>query len=111
MATTVVKNSKKDTEDITLIKAQYGEVFRLNVYISEEDVATAYLKKPTRAILGAVMSKMSTDPMLANEILLRNCIIPDLSDSRILDIDEIFISAIDSLDGLVNVYRSDLKKI
>ena len=106
-----VKNYKKDTEDITLIKAQYGEVFRLNVYIGEDDTATAYLKKPTRAILGAVMSKMSTDPMLANEILLRNCMIPEFSDSRILEIDEVFISAIDSLDGLVNVYRSDLKKI
>ncbi|HWZ22134.1 MAG TPA: hypothetical protein VNW06_05740 [Cytophagaceae bacterium] len=107
----VINNSAEDTEDIVLLKAQYGEIFRLCVYLSDDDTAIAYLKKPTRAILGAVMSKMSTDPMLANEILLRNCIITELSDNRILDIDEVFISAIDSLDGLVNVYRSDLKKI
>ncbi len=97
-------------EDIALLKAKYGEVFQLNVYTNEE-VITAYLKKPTRAILGAVMSKMSLDPMQANEILLRNCLIPEVSDSRILESDEVFISAIDSLDGLINVYRSDLKKI
>jgi hypothetical protein len=111
MASTALKNGTKKAVDLELLKATYGELFELNVYISEYDVAVAYLKKPTRQVLGAVMSKISSDPMQANEILLRNCLIKEISDMRILDNDEVFISAINSLDGLVNVYKSDLKKI
>lgn len=110
MITTEAKKKllAKDTE---VLKAKYGEIFELNVYVSPDDIATAYLKKPTRAILGAVMSKINSDPMFANELLLKNCIIREESDMRILDDDEIFISAMNSLDGLVHVYKSDLKKI
>jgi hypothetical protein len=111
MASTALKKGKQSEVDHELLKATYGEIFELNVYISEDDVAVAYLKKPTRQILGAVMSRISSDPMQANEILLRNCVIREVSDMRILDNDEVFISAINSLDGLVNVYKSDLKKI
>jgi hypothetical protein len=93
------------------LKAKYGEVFELNVYVSSDDTATAYLRKPSRAILGAVMSKINSDPLFANELLLKNCILREESDPRILEDDEVFISAMNSLEGLVQVYKSDLKKI
>ena len=109
MATVAIKTGKKESLDE--LKAKYGELFELNVYISDKDTATAYLKKPNRAILSAVMSKAGVDPLFANELLLKNCIIREVSDMRILDDDEVFISAMNSLDGLVNVYKSDLKKI
>jgi len=111
MNTAALKKGMKPDTDLELLRATHGEVFELNVYISDEDVAVAYLKKPSRQILGAVMSRISSDSMHANEILLRNCLIREVSDMRVLDDDEVFISAISSLDGLVNVYKSDLKKI
>ena len=57
------------------------------------------------------MSRINTDPLQANEILLKNCIIREASDMRILENDELFFSAIQSLDGLLQTYKSDLKKI
>lgn len=103
---------KEVTEaQIKALKAQYVDIFVIEVLDNEDKPVIAYLKKPTRQTLSAVMSKLSSDPIQANEILLRNCIIKDYSDMRIIDNDECFMSAISSLSELIQIKQSSIKKI
>lgn len=105
---------EKLTEEKTAaLKAQFGNIYEIEVPLNDEgtEFTYAYLKRPTRQILGAVMTKIDSDPMSAYEIILKNCIIKEVSDNSILDNDELFMSCISSLGGLISVRKSELKKI
>jgi len=93
------------------LKGRYGKIYRLEVQVSDDDTAIAYLKEPTRVTLSAVFAKINTDPLLANEILLKGTIISEESDKRIIEDDAVFLSAIASLDGMITLKKSSLTKL
>jgi hypothetical protein len=95
------------TEDL---KEKYKAEFLLIVDGSKGE-KKAYLKKPDRIVLSAFVAKISSDPIKANEILLQNLIISEISDEDILKDDEYFINAINSLDELITVKKSTLRKL
>lgn len=93
------------------IKAKYGQVYKLEIEVSDTDIAIAYLRQPSREIMSAMFAKMSTDPLMANEILLRGIIIKEISDNRILENDQLFMSACTSLDQIIVLKKSTLMKL
>jgi hypothetical protein len=93
------------------IKAKYGEVYELIVKDSEGNDVKAYLRKPARPVMSVIMSKVASDPLGSMETLLRNCIIADVSDMRVLEDDEMFYSAVPALQELIAIRESSLKKI
>jgi hypothetical protein len=99
-------------EELVQLKRQYGEVYELKVASDPEETefAYAYLKKPSRAVLGATLNRMQSDPLGAIETLLRNCLLPQASDDRILEDDDMFIAAAQSADALISIRHSELKK-
>ena len=94
-----------------ILKTEIEELFELQIPRSDEekDIATAYLKKPSRKVLGAFMSKVNMDPLAAYELLLRNCWVK--GDQEILEKDDLLISACNSLEPLVSFRQGLLKKI
>lgn len=95
------------------IKAKYGNVFKIEVDADDEgkEKVIAYLKKPDLKTLSATMSVMNSDPIKANQILLKNCLIEEISDKRITDDDEVFLGAMTTLAELIKIRHSVLKKI
>lgn len=98
-------------EQLQGLKAKYGEVFEITVLDENGVEVKAYLKKPSRQILSAVMAKIGSDPIQANELLLNGCIIQEVSDMRIVTNDDLFMSAIGSLSELIQIRTSSIKKI
>ena len=103
---------KEVTEaQIAALKKQHGDIFVIEVMDNENEPVIGYFKRPTRQTLSAVMSKLSSDPIQANEILARNCIIKEYSDMRLIDNDDLFMSMISSLSELIQIKQSSIKKI
>ena len=100
-------------EEIENLKSQHGSrIYELKVAADEDGntYAYAYLRRPARPVLSAVMNRIQSDPLGSIEMLLRNCIITEVSDTRILDDDDMFIAAAQSANELINVRQSELKK-
>ncbi|MCG8476207.1 MAG: hypothetical protein MI784_12135 [Cytophagales bacterium] len=94
-----------------LLKEEYQELYELSIPRSDEedDLATAYLKKPNRKVLAVFMSKVNMDPLSAYEMLLKNCWIK--GDEEIMESDEMLLSACTALEPLVSFRQGTLKKI
>ena len=84
-----------------------GAAFRVEVEHEDEKVI-GYLKKPDRLTLSAVLKLLETDTLKANETLLRTCLIKEVSDMRIVDNDDIFLSVLPQLSDLIVLKKSTL---
>lgn len=84
-----------------------GADFKIEVENGEETIV-GFLKKPTRLTLSAVMKLLETDSLKANESLLRTCLIKEVSDMRLVDNDEIFLSVLPQLQNLITLKKSTL---
>lgn len=105
------KTNEQNPLDETKLKHKYGNVFKIEVPTDDEnDVAVAYLKKPTRQTLSMIISKIDSDPISALEILLNSCWI-DGSDERIRTDDDLFFGAVSSLKDMISFRQGVLKKI
>ncbi|BDD07497.1 hypothetical protein [Aureibacter tunicatorum] len=93
------------------IKKDAEKVYEIQVPRSsqEGDVATGFLKKPSRKVLAAFLSKVGADPLGAYELLLKNCWMH--GDEEILNDDELLLGACSALEPLVSFRQGVLKKI
>ncbi len=85
-----------DEQDrINAIAKKHGvkKVFELSIPMDDEgtDVAVGYIKKPNRNSLAAAMAIINTNPLKANEIILKSNWLE--GDVRIMDDDDAFLSA------------------
>jgi hypothetical protein len=96
---------------IDLAKKKYGTVFEIEIPIDDDgNTTTIYVKKASREILSIAGSLMSKDPMKANEVILKNCLIPELNDMTILDNEDIFLSACTAIEEIVRIRQATIKK-
>lgn len=84
-----------------------GADFKIEVENGEE-VVVGFVKKPTRQTLSVVMKLLETDSLKANETLLRTCLIKEVSDMRLVDNDDIFLSVLPQLQNLITLKKSTL---
>ena len=63
-------------EAIATLKAQYGELFIIEVKVSDEDTAVAYLKPADRNVMAFALQRVAKDQMLEpGEAILANCFV------------------------------------
>lgn len=96
--------------DLAEAKEKHGASYQITAFDGDGNEVIGFLKKPSRVVIGALMSKASTDPLGANEILLKNCLIKEISDNRILTDDDAFMSACMCLDEVITIKKAELKK-
>lgn len=92
-------------------KTKYGSVHQIECPRSDEpeDVATCYLKEPTRQTLHAAMKFAQSDPMKMNNILLNNCWLG--GDPEIKTNDKLFMAAAAKLSDVYEVREATVKKL
>ena len=92
------------------IAAKHGvkTVFGISVPDENGNDVTAYFKKPGRQVLSLSLSIQDRDPLKAKEMILRNCFLE--GDKRIMDDDDIFISACTVVDEMLTYRKANLKK-
>jgi len=71
-----------------------------------DDDKRIYLKKPHRQVLGLAFAKLDSNPIEANEIILRNAVIQEVSDMELLESDEHFMSVMQHMADLLVVKKS-----
>lgn len=96
-------------EKIAEWKAKFGKVSMLKVGGKE-----AYLRTPDRKILsaanlGATTAEGKFDPMLYNEIILKNCWLA--GDDEIMTDTGLFLAASKQLVKLIEAYESELVEL
>jgi hypothetical protein len=84
-----------------------GADFKIEVESGEETIV-GFLKKPSRVTLSAVIKLLETDTIKANETLLKTCIIKEVSDMRLVEDDDIFLSVLPQLQNLIALKKSTL---
>lgn len=92
-------------------KSKGAKVDKIEIVISDKDVAVAYLIKPNRLVLSPIIACIATDPIRAAEIWLESCLIKEISDSRFTTDDMVVLSAMAHLDGLVSLKKSTLTSV
>lgn len=103
--------TKEQGERFELLKKKYeGKVYAIVVPCNDErtDVAVGFIKKPDRALLGLVLSQITVNQIKAFEILLNSTWIE--GDERILKDDDVFMSAMTSLNKMITIRQGVLKK-
>jgi hypothetical protein len=65
-----------------------------------------YFKKAHRHVIGLAMAKINVNPVEANEILLNNTIIAEVSDMEALKDDSIFFALVSEMDDIISVKKS-----
>lgn len=93
------------------LKKQYGgRVYAIIVPCDDEgtDIAVGFVKKPDRTLLGLVLSQLTVNQIKAFEILLNSTWIE--GDNRILNDDDVFMSAMASLNEMITIRQGVLKK-
>lgn len=94
------------------IKAKYGEdVSKIEIFISESDIAVGYVKPVTRYIASPIIAKIINDPVGACEIWLDACLIDEISDKRIKSDDTVFLSAMSNMNSVIELKKSKLTHI
>lgn len=101
------EESKKDAL-LVEYKRKFGEVYLLEIP-TDEKVLTAYLKTPSRKAIEASMSFANSQPLTANEIILNDAWIS--GDEEIRKVEKNLLSALMSLDGLIELKKGNLKKL
>jgi hypothetical protein len=99
-------------ERLDAIAKKHGvkKVYELSIPMDDEkkDIAVGYIKKPNRTSLAAAMSVIGTNPLKANEIILKNNWLE--GDERILDDDDAFMSAGALLEEVITIRQGEIKK-
>ncbi len=100
----------KERLDAIAKKYKVKKVFELSIPMDDEgkDIAVGYIKKPSRNSLGAAMSLMQTNPLKANEIILKSNWLE--GDERIMTDDDAFMSAGALLGEIIQVRQGEIKK-
>lgn len=108
------KTMKEDPDlaAINEVAAKYkvDKVYMLKIPVNDEgtEFAIGYIKKPSRATMGAAMSLMSKNPLKANEIILQSSWLE--GDKRILEDDDCFLAAGALLQDIIQIRAGEVKK-
>lgn len=88
-----------------------GKVAVIEVDVDEygQDVATCYLKRPSRRALEAAATVAQRNPIKASEILLKDMWLD--GDPRILEDDELLLAVNAEAGEFINSKRARLKKL
>lgn len=70
-----------------------------------------YFKAPSRHVLGIAMPKLEVNPVEANEIIINNCVIREVSDVALLENDSYFLSLISHVGDLLEVKKSQSRSL
>lgn len=99
-------------EQITELKQRFGEVYELKLPLNDEgtEFTYGYCKKPSRAVMGAYLSMMGNNPLNAQEVLLKNILIAEISDANIITNDDLFYSACTVIASVITIRQAILKK-
>ncbi len=95
---------KVDQEQIKQWKQKYGNVFKIEV-----DGKMAFLRSPSRKVLGYASTTGQKDPMKFNEILLNNCWLA--GDEVIKTDDSLFMGVSAKLAEIIEVKEATLEKL
>lgn len=93
-----------DQKQIDAWKAQFGEIFQINV-----GDKVCYLKTPTRRALSYAAAAGQTDPLKYNEIILNDCWLA--GDEEIKTDNGLFLSVSAKLPGLIDIKEAELVKL
>ncbi len=93
--------SKKQIEEW---KNKYGSVYKIEV-----DGRIAYLRSPSRKVIGYASSVGQKDPMKFNEMLLNNCWLA--GDEKIKTDDSLFMGVAAKLADIIEVKEATLEKL
>lgn len=99
---------KKPSLNEIAVKHNVKTVFEISVNDDEGNPVTAYFKKPSRQILSVALSLQDRDPLKSKELILRNCWLE--GDKRIVDDDDLFISACTVVDEIMHYRKAVIKK-
>ncbi|PIY15126.1 MAG: hypothetical protein COZ16_05570 [Flavobacteriaceae bacterium CG_4_10_14_3_um_filter_31_253] len=89
---------------------ELGAVFQVEVEVSENDIAKGYLRKPTRNQMSAALA-LSQDPIRSDEVLLKACLIKEVSDERLITNDDCFMAVRMQLSKLIEIKQASIKKL
>jgi hypothetical protein len=86
------------------------KVYMLKIPTNDEgtEFAIGFIKKPSRATMGAAMSVIAKNPLKANEIVLQSSWLE--GDKRILEDDDLFMAAGALLGDIIQVRTGEVKK-
>ncbi len=71
-----MKTGEYTPEHIAQLKEQYGELFTIEVKVSDDDTAVAYLKPADRNVMAYALQRVAKDQMLEpGEFILKNCFV------------------------------------
>jgi hypothetical protein len=79
--------------------------------IEAEGGLKLYLNKPSRYTLSPVMAKIGHDPIIALEEMAYSLAITEISDMKILEEDDLFLSILGQLSAIVEVKKSTITKL
>lgn len=100
-------------EEIEIWKKQFGEVFLIEVQKEsgggESDTHRGYFRKPTREVMGNSMRFAERDPFKSGEILFNGCLIA--CDIEMKEDVVVYMSALSRLNSLLEVRKSEIKKL
>jgi len=106
------KQNTKETEEekVARLKKIHGVVYTLTVKDEDDNDVIAYLKEPDLSLIDKVVSRKEAEPVFSMKMLLENTIIKEESNMRIVNENELMVSCIPSLNGILIMRQSSLKK-
>lgn len=108
----IIEKEKWETDELNRISKKYNQakVIMLKVPLNDEytDFSYGWIRYPQRADVSIAMTMTDTDPLKGKEIVLRNSWLE--GDDRILNDDELFLSACTVLDTVIGVRQALIKK-
>ncbi|GGB83016.1 hypothetical protein GCM10007424_23800 [Flavobacterium suaedae] len=102
------KPTEVTPEHIADWKAKHGDVYELKITDEDGQTKKAYVKKPGRKTLSYASTSGQTDPMLFNEIVLKECF---LGGDDVLTDDDDFLAASSQIGELIKFKEAELVKL
>lgn len=105
-----IKGVKKKVQtNIEELKEKYGKVFSCEVESPDGEPATLHFRQPKRSVVSLAATKSKGDPMIYNDVILKNCLID--GDITLLDNDSIFYGLSEKVTELMDAKAGELKKL
>lgn len=86
------------------------KVHPLSFTDSEGNQVIGFMREPTRQAKLSAMDDMMKSPTQAGETILNACLLVDHSDAKILNDDDVYVSATMDCLSILKIYQNDLKK-
>lgn len=87
-----------------------GAAHKIEVESNGETII-GYLKKMDRTVYSAIVKILEQDRIKANETLLRTLLIKEVSDMRLVEDDDIFLSVLPQLSHIIVLKKSKLTSL